>query len=422
MPLLGWLNPYLDRRILIVALMGFSSGVPLLLIGGTLGAWLQDSGVDKGTIGLFALVAIPYSFNFLWAPFIDQLRLPILTRLLGRRRGWLFLIQLLLAGAIVVLSLHNPTQQSSMIALIAVIIAFLSASQDVVIDAYRADILEKTQYGAGAAMAVLGYRIGMLTTGAGALALADQIDWQLVYLAMAGSMVIGMIVTLVAREPERTIDAATQSQAFMKRAIVAPFADFASRYRNWLLILFFIFCYRFSDGFIGFMTTPFFLDIGFTKTTVAGVAKLYGFGATLFGMFVGGVLIGRWPIMRCLFLFGVLQILTNIAYVVLSYAGPQLEMLMFTIAMDNMSGGMVTAAAIAYMMSLCNPAFTATQYALLSSLASFASKTIAGGAGFVVEAYGWPAMFMLSGLMGLPALGLLYWLNSTSPQAEGSSK
>ncbi len=395
--------------------MGFSSGVPLLLIGGTLAAWLTESGIDKSTIGLFALVAIPYSFNFLWAPFIDQLKLPFFTKRFGRRRGWLLFIQLLLAGAIALQAMHDPSEQAGIVALIALVMAFLSASQDVVIDAYRADVLADSQYGAGAASAVFGYRVGMLVTGAGALALADHIDWQLVYLCMSGAMLVGMLATLLAPEPDAPPKAISE-EPFFSRCVIAPFKDFMQSHPYWLFILAFIFCYRFSDGFIGFMITPFLLDIGFEKTTIATIAKAYGFGATLVGMFVGGVLIGRWPILRCLAVFGVLQILTNITYIMLAYSGTDMKLLMLAIAMDNASGGMVTAAAIAYMMSLCNPAFTATQYALLSSLASFASKTIAGGAGFVAEKYGWPAMFGLSGLMGVPALGLLYYLSLRTSQ------
>lgn len=403
---LNWLSPYLDRRILIIGLLGFSSGAPLLLVGSTLGAWLTESGIDKSTIGLFALVALPYSFNFIWAPFIDQLRLPFFCKLLGRRRGWLLFIQLLLALAIAAQAFTDPSQQTLHTALIAVLIAFFSASQDVVIDAYRAEILERPQYGAGAAIAVFGYRLGMLATGAGALALADQIPWNLVYVCMAACIAVGMATTLLAREPAAPV-APPKEVGFMKRALIEPFADFAKQHPRWLLILAFIFCYRLSDGFISFMTTPFFLDIGFDKTTIATVAKLYGFGATLAGMFLGGVLIGRWTIIRCLWVFAVLQIFTNIAFVILSVSGPDTSLLMLAVSMDNLSGGMITAAAIAYMMTLCSPAFTATQYALLSSLASLASKTIAGAAGFIAAAYGWPAMFIISGAMGIPALILL---------------
>lgn len=409
---LNWLKPYLSYNMLIVALHGFSSGVPLLLVGGTLGAWLQDAGVDKATIGLFALVALPYSFNFLWAPFMDHVRLPILTRVFGRRRGWLLLTQSLLIGAILLQASNNPLDSAALTAIFAVLIAFLSASQDVVIDAYRTDILKKTEYGAGATIAVFGYRLGMLATGAGALALADMVDWQLVYMVMAGCMAVGILATLFAREPEVPETSTLSEQPFWQRVVVAPFKDFMQRYPHWLLLLLFIFCYRLPDGFIAFMTTPFFLDIGFEKTTIATIAKLYGFGATLLGMFVGGVLLGRWNIMRCLWVFGVLQIITNVTYVTLALSGPLPELLMAAVAMDNLSGGMVTAAAVAYIMSLCNHTFTATQYALLSSLASLASKTIAGWAGVIADAYGWPAMFALSGAMGIPALILLFLLRS----------
>lgn len=403
-----WFKAYFHHRLIAVLFLGFSSGLPLLLVGGTLGAWLTDAGLDKATIGAFALVAIPYSFNFAWAPLIDRLRLPYLTRRFGRRRGWMLMTQACLALALISMSFTDPLSDPVMLAWAAVGIAFFSASQDVVIDAFRAEYLDKKQYGEGAAMAVFGYRLGMLVAGAGALALADQVVWQWVYLAMAICMAVGMVTVLCVREPDsvKRLTQAENPTQWLHSAFVMPFRDFMQRHHYWLLILLFILFYRMPDGFIGFITTPFFLDIGFTKTEIAAIAKIYGFGATLLGMFVGGTLIHRVGIRQCLLYFLLFQICANVTYVGLSIVGPDKTYLMFAIGMDNASGGMVTAAAIAYMMRLCNLEYTATQYALLSSLASLASKTIAGTAGIVAQHYGWTAMFVLSALFGIPALGL----------------
>lgn len=420
------LRAYFQPRLIAVMLLGFVSGLPYLLVGSTLGARLLDAGLDIKTIGLFALVALPYSFNFLWAPFLDHVRLPILTCRMGRRRGWLIVIQLLLLLAIWLLAGIDPAHHAETLAAVAVAVAFLSASQDVVIDAFRAEYLERTAYGEGAAMAVFGYRLGMLGAGAGALALADAESWGVAYSVMALTMGVGIFTTLCVREPEMPqADAGVKARAasegmvsWLKYALITPFADFASRHPYWWLLLLLILFYRMPDGFVAFITTPFFLSVGFEKTEVAAVAKLYGFGATLLGMFLGGALLHRWGVKRCLWWFLWFQMLANAGYALLSLSGESLPMLMLTISLDNCSGGMVTAAAIAYMMSLCNLQFTATQYALLSSLASLASKTIASSAGYIAEWVGWAAMFGLSALLGLPALIMLYYLRSHPSMLE----
>lgn len=411
---------YFQPRLIAVMLLGFASGLPYLLVGSTLGARLLDAGLDIKTIGLFALVALPYSFNFVWAPLLDHVKLPILTRRMGRRRGWLIVIQFLLLLSIVLLAGIDPADAPTHVALAAVLVAFLSASQDVVIDAFRAEYLKREAYGEGAAMAVFGYRLGMLSAGAGALALADAESWAMAYNIMAALMGAAIVVTLCVREPEipetpeslKTHAAKKGIVAWLSFAIVTPLADFATRHPYWWMLLLLILFYRMPDGFVAFITTPFFLSVGFEKTEVAAVAKLYGFGATLLGMFVGGTLLHRWGVKRCLWWFLWFQMLANAGYALLSLSGANLAMLMLTISLDNCSGGMVTAAAIAYMMGLCNLQFTATQYALLSSLASLASKTIASSAGYFAEWVGWASMFGLSALLGLPALFVLYCLRN----------
>jgi PAT family beta-lactamase induction signal transducer AmpG len=323
----------------------------------------------------------------------------------------MLLIQLLLVAALVVLALLNPQLSTASVAIAAVALAFLSASQDVVIDAYRTEYLDEPEYAAGAAMVVFGYRLGMLSAGAGALGIADVISWEVAYLAMAAIMAAALVVTLFLPEPENaTYKERAEGESLMqwlKTAFVEPFRDFMTRHPHWWLILLLVFTYRLPDGLIGFMTTPFFLDIGFTKSEVAAIAKVYGFGATLIGMFLGGWLVSRLGIARSMVWFMLWQIATTAIYVLLSESGPKRELLMLVIACDNLAGGMITTVAVAYIMSLCNLAFTATQYALLSSLASLASKSIAALAGFIAESQGWTGLFVIAAAAGIPALLML---------------
>ncbi len=441
---------YLKPKLIVVLLLGFSSGLPRLLIASTLSAWLSDSNIERAAIGLFAYVSLPYSFNFLWAPFIDNLRLPLFSRL-GRRVGWGIFAQMMVAGSLIWLGLSDPAIAPAMTALAALSVAFFSASQDVVIDAYRTEYLESAYYGQGAANAVFGYRLGMLVAGAGALFFADHIPWTQVYFIMAAFMLVGMITLLLSGEPivatsspeshsdSRAIstNAAHDSPRiatgnsgndvkanFFHHAVIEPFTEFARAHPHWLLILLLIAFYRMPDGFIGFMATPFMLDIGFSKTEVASISKLYGFIAMTIGTIAGGALVGKWGLWRALFWFGIMQVLANLSYLLLASYGAEIALLMVTISLDQLAGGLVTAAAIAYMMKLCDPRFTATQYALLASLASLASILLAGAAGWVADQYGWPAMFSLSAFMGLPALALLLRLKGhvsfeTPDKAEG---
>jgi MFS transporter, PAT family, beta-lactamase induction signal transducer AmpG len=296
-----FLTAYFQPKLLVVLFLGFSSGLPLLLVGGTLGAWLNDAGLDKATIGVFALASLPYSFKFLWAPFIDRLPIPCVTRRLGQRRSWMLMTQLLLLASIAGFALIEPQTQPVLIAWLAVIVSFLSATQDIVIDAYRAEYLDKPQLGEGAAMCVFGYRLGMLAAGAGALALADQMAWHIVYVIMAGFMVVGMVTVLCASEPAApSLREIAKKGKWFHDLFIMPFQDFMQRHRQWILILLFILFYRMPDGFISFITTPFFLDIGFTKSQVAVIAKVYGFVPTLVGMFLAGTLIHALGVRRCL--------------------------------------------------------------------------------------------------------------------------
>jgi MFS transporter, PAT family, beta-lactamase induction signal transducer AmpG len=409
------LKPLIDRQARIVLLLGFSSGLPYLLVGGTLGVWLRETGLDIATVGLFAWASIPYSFNFAWAPLVDQLALPFLTRRMGKRRSWMLLSQLLLFACLLALSFIQPEISLLWVALVALLAAFCSATQDIVIDAFRTEFLPKDRYQDGAAMAVFGYRIGVLCAGAGALALADMaaFDWQDVYQLMALLMLVGIATTLSIREPEHPPrDAAMlrDSKGWLRYALLEPFRNFAARHTLWPWVLLLIFAYRLPDGFIGFISYSFYIDQGFSKTEVAAIVKLYGLIATLAGAVLGATLMRRYGLYACLVGALVMQMITNLTYMGFSVLGPSQTYLMLVISIDNLGAGIITAAAITYMMQLCDLRFTATQYALLSSLASLASKTLAGGAGIVAQSYGWNAMFVLSAVLGLPALFILLWL------------
>ena len=408
----SWLSGYTNPKILIILFLGFSSGLPIMLVFSTFSAWLKEAGIETAAIALFSWVSIPYSLNFAWAPLIDHLRLGWLTRRFGQRRSWMLLMQFGVMLSLFMMSLLDPAQTPWLLASAAVMVAFFSASQDVVIDAYRTEYLQKEEYGRGASMAVFGYRIGMLVAGAGGLALADEINWQQVYLIMALLMPIGMITVLLTSEPEITrpkLDV-TSLREWITKAVLAPFQAFAAYHKQWLLILLFVAFYRLPDGFIGFMANPFLLELGFEKTEIAVIAKLYGFGATLVGMLLGGLAVERLGVWWALLLFGLAQLSTNLVYVLIAMVGPESWALVLAITVDNFAGGGVAAAAIAFMMGLCDTRFTATQYALLASLASLARVTLSGAAGWVAEQFGWVSMFGLSALLGLPALMLLIYI------------
>ncbi len=415
---------YLHPKIIIVLLLGFSSGLPRLLVASTLSAWLYDSGVDKASIGLFAYVALPYSFNFVWAPLVDHLSIPYLTKKLGRRRSWMVTSQVAVMASLFWFSTLNPSDAPVSVAIAAILVAFFSASQDIVIDAFRTEYLDKDQYGEGAAVAVFGYRLGMLVAGAGALYIAGSQGWGITYGAMSLCMLVGLVTILIAREPNDSFKEPDfkNPEGWLKHAVIDPFADFMKSHTKWWLILIFVAAYRLSDGFIGFISTSFFLDIGFEKEQIATIAKLYGFSATIIGTFVGGAMLHKLGLYRSLFSFGVLQLLANLTYIILAVVGAESWALMLAITCDNLAGGMVTAAAIAFMMRLCQSDYTATQYALLASLASLASILLAGASGIIAENYGWVTMFSISGVLGIPCLLMLMSLKKETYLFEDMKK
>lgn len=410
---------YADKRMLTMLGLGFSSGFPLLLVAGTLSLWLKDSGLSYALIGAFALVKTPYSFKWVWAPLIDRVKIPVLHRI-GRRRSWALLTQICLMISIFYLStLHPSSENWHLFAVITVFVVFCSASQDIVLDSLRIDTFENKEQGAGSAIFVLGYRIGMIFSGAFALMLADYLSWNQVYAIMSCGAIIGIVTVLFCKEPQKDLNLKEEDmeelafyprlRRFMKRSVIEPFSDFMSR-NKWYLILIFILLYRLSDDYKGMMSNVFYVDMGFTKAQIGYISKIYGMLATIFGGIIGGIVVGRKGLRYCLFVACVLQGLTNLVYIAQSFAGNNIYMLSATICADNLAGGMATTALVAYLSSLCSVAYTATQYALLSSLMSLGRDIISSTSGYAAQYMPWPIFFLFASLLVLPALGLLWYM------------
>lgn len=418
---------YLRRRVLVVLVLGFASGLPLALSFSTLSVWMAESGVDLTTIGIFALVGTPYTLKFLWAPLIDKAPLPPFTSLLGRRRGWMVAIQIGLMLAVLSLGFSDPVNAPWWTAGAALAVSFMSASQDIVIDAYRIESLEPDEQGAGAASVVLGYRVGMLASGAGALLAADQMSWSATYTIMAALVLVGIVAILSSPEPvvddaEATLSDPKPSMAvWIQQAVIAPFAEFLSR-PGWAAILLFILLYKLGDAFAGVMSNPLYIQLGFGKTEIAEVTKAFGLVALLVGLFIGGLLVKRMKLLTALLICGVLQAVSNLMFVVLAQAGADLQVLAVTIAIENVSGGMGTAAFVAYLSSLTNIAFTATQYSLLSSFMAFGRTILSSSGGWFAETLGWVDFFLLSTAVALPGLLLLLWMRRAYPEPEPNAR
>ncbi len=399
----SFLQVFQSRKIAALLLLGFASGLPLFLTSRTLQAWMTVEGVDLTKIGVFSLVALPYSLKFLWSPLLDRYVPPFL----GRRRGWLVIIQVVLSLAIAAMSLQSPRQALGLVAINAVFIAFFSASQDIALDAYRTDVLEEREMGAGAAVFVLGYRIAMLTTGGLALILADQMPWPIVYLCMAGLMLLSVGFTLFAPEPERQV----VPPSTLAEAVVQPFLEFFQRsgVTRGLLILLFVTLFRLGDGLVNNMATPFLLKTGFSQTDIGAIQGGMGLIATIIGTLVGGAALSQLGINRSLWVFGGLQALSNVAYFVLALVGLSFPVMVLAINIENFCGGLATAGFVAFLMSLCNPRFTATQYALLSSLMAVSRDILVAPAGAIAQQTGWPLFFLLTIAAAIPGLLLLPW-------------
>lgn len=427
---------YFKPRVLIVMFLGFSSGLPLALSGTTLLVWMRESGVDLGTIGLFALVGTPYTVKFLWAPLTDALDIPILSRLLGRRRGWLVFTQILLMAAIVFLGSCNPSATPALVALGALLVATASATQDIVVDAFRVESLPENEQAAGMASYVAAYRIGMLISTAGALFLVSAIEasgfdkqaaWQWGYVAMAALVLIGTATALVATEPERSAQAekahaGQKPYARIAEAAVGAFRDFLG-HELALVMLAFVVLFKFTDALSGAMTAPFVIDLGFTRNEYAAIVKGLGLAALLLGGFAGGFIARTLPLTTSLWIGGILQSVANLAFSGLALTGTNTTMLAVAITVENFTSAIGTVMFVAYLSALCqNPLHTATQYALLTALAAVGRTYLSSGAGFIAESTGWAWFFVICMLAGVPSLVLLGWLQQRGHFARLSPK
>lgn len=405
------LSPYLQifrsRRISTILLLGFSSGLPLALTGGTLQAWMAVAGVDLRTIGIFALAGLPYTLKFLWSPLMDRFVPTGLARL-GRRRGWIALTQIGLMAGIAAMGLNSPAAAPWLMGSLAVLVAFSSASQDIVIDAYRTDVLREKERGVGAAVFVMGYRIAMLVSGAVALVLSDRIGWQNTYLLMAVLMTIGVLSSLAGPEPEARVS----PPGSLREAVGGPLRDFFSRRAAGVLLLLIV-LYKLGDAYAGTMTTAFLIrGVGFTATDVGTINKGLGLASLIIGAMFGGTLMVRLGLYRSLLLFGLLQAVSNLSFMVLAWTGKSYPVMIFAVAFENLCGGMGTAAFVSLLMSLCNRRYSATQYALLSSLSALGRTVIAPSSGFLVEFIGWAPFFFITTLAALPGIGMLWRLRA----------
>lgn len=415
---------YLKPRVLIVILLGFSSGLPLALSGATLAIWMTESGVNLRTIGLYALVGLPYTLKFLWAPLVDALDIPFLSRTLGRRRGWLVFSQLLLTAAILFLAIQDPSATLWPVALGAVMVATASATQDIVIDAFRVESLDTSEQAAGMAGYVAAYRIGMLASGAGVIALAAWFEyigvgrgavWMWAFFAAAGLMIIGIFASLMATEPSAPADVIDKKRDPVSRVVltgIESFTEFLSRPLA-ILILLFVLLFKFCDAFAGVLTGPFIIDIGFDKATYAAVVKGVGLASALIGGFAGGMIARALPLSTSLWVGGILQTVSNLAFAWLALIGPSVPALTVAVIFENFTGAIGTVIFVAYLSALCGVrAHTATQFALLTALAAVGRTTLSSGGGFVAESTGWFWFFVISALVAIPSFILLAWLQA----------
>tara|TARA_R110001592_G_scaffold346310_2_gene638835 strand:+ start:16472 stop:17869 length:1398 start_codon:yes stop_codon:yes gene_type:complete len=419
---------YRQPRVVAMLFLGFSAGLPFLLVFSTLTAWLTEAGVTRTTIGFFSWIGITYSIKIFWAPVVDQVKLPVLHRLLGQRRSWMLLAQAGIAIGLLLMSSIDPLHELQFLALSGLLVAFSSATQDVSVDAYRIEAVVEEYQAAMAASYVLGYRLALLVAGAGAFYIAEYSSWQECYMVMAGLMLVGMITVLLVKEPdqrrasddggleekvESLIEPETKQHSVIvgiigrfSRAVVGPFVDFFRR-NGWyaLLILLFISVYRISDITMGVMANPFYLDMGFSKVQIADVTKVFGFFMVIAGSALGGVLVAVWGVRPILILGAILVASTNLLFAMMAaMASQSLLVLALVVSADNLSGGLASVAFIAYLSGLTSSAYTATQYALFSSLMTLPGKFIGGFSGWMVDSSGYEWFFILASMMGIPAI------------------
>jgi len=427
------LKVYKQPKVIAMLFLGFSAGLPLFLVFGTLSIWLRREGVDRSTIGFVSWVTLLYGLKFLWAPLVDRLPLPVLTAWLGQRRSWMLLAQIGVLIGLLMMASTTPSTHLTTLVIAALIVAFSSATQDISIDAWRIEAVSINQQGAMAGTYQLGYRLGLILAGGGATIIAGSSSWNTAYFVMGCAMLIGMITTFIITEPERKIGQQTWEQeqrvveflegpsrlpnglrnvvAWFIGAVVCPFVDFFTRNGTAaILILLFIGLFRISDITMGVMSGPLYVDMGFTDTQIGLVSKIFGITITIFGALLGGVLVMRYGIMKMLIISAILVVLTNLLFAWLATQGPEIALLALVITADNLSGGIAGSAFIAYLSSLTNRAYTATQYALFSSLMLLPAKFIGGFSGTIVDDHGYIHFFIYAGLLGIPAILLAMYL------------
>ncbi|MDA0902058.1 MAG: AmpG family muropeptide MFS transporter [Proteobacteria bacterium] len=408
--MLNALHSYVKPQILVIFFLGFSAGLPLVLILSTLKALLFDKGIDIRIIGAFAAISLPYSIKFLWAPLVDSLAIPVLSKALGKRRSWIITCQLLLIASIAALGYFGYRGELGMILFFAFATAFISATQDIVIDAYRIENIKQENQAIAAAMYIYGYRIAMLIAGAGALFMSDLMNWDAVYYIMSAMMLIGILTIAVAKEQKsRDIQKAQNFLDWFNHSVIEPLKDFIHR-PNWHIIFAFIIFFKLGDAFAGNLTLPFLLDIDFSKTQIAQIVKTFGLIALLCGVFMGGILVKSLGLMKSLWIAAIAQMLSNLSFYYLSFIGNDALSLYFVIFIENFSGGIGDAVFVAYLSNLCNISFTATQYALLASLASFGRSILSSTSGVIVAALGWGNFFLFSTAAALPGIFFLFLL------------
>ena len=433
---------YRHPRVIAMLFLGFAAGLPFLLVFSTLSAWLRDLGVSRTAIGFFAWVGVTYSVKVFWAPVVDRVPIPMLTRLLGKRRSWMLLAQVGIALGLIGMAMTDPTRTLTPIAAFALLVAFSSATQDIAIDAYRIEAVTKDRQAAMAATYILGYRVALLVAGAGAFYVAEYASWSSAYFAMAALMIIGMATVITIAEPAhrqasesvmfeaRVVDFMSRSAhlpgwlraagGWLIGAVICPFADFFSR-NGWMaiVILVFIGVFRLSDITMGIMANPFYLDLGFSKPQIANITKVFGFFMTIAGAVLGGLLVVRYGIMRPLLLGAIMVAITNLLFAMMASIGADVLWLITVISADNISGGLANAVFIAYLSSLTNQAYTATQYALFSSFMTLPGKLISGFSGVIVDAHGYISFFIYASAIGIPAILLVIYLMR---RAKGSDR
>ena len=424
---------YWQRQVISLFFLGFSAGLPLMLVFSSLSFWLREAGVERASIGFFSWVTLAYGFKWLWAPVIDRVQVPLLGRCLGRRRGWLILCQTCLMAAIALMAFTDPQQALLQMAIAAVFVAFFSATQDIVIDAFRIESGSEEQQAAMAASYMVGYRLAMITATAGAFFIADQLQsvegydytsWQMAYLIMGLLMLVGIGATLCSPEPEKPESVTKPSarrnlwQAFV-HAFVTPVVDLITRYRWQALVLLVLICtYRISDIVMGVMANVFYVDMGYSKSEIAAISKVFGVIMTLVGAFVAGGLINRFGILRILLAGALLSAITNILFILLSHQGHNLTLLTLVISVDNLSAGIAMAALIAFLSSLTNKEFTATQYAWLSSAMLLLPKFLGGFSGVWMDSLGYSNFFTMTALLGVPTILAISYLIKTKWHAQ----